>query len=391
MRALVKAGATVQVVMTEAAEQFITPVTLQALSNRAGLHEPVGRARAEQHGAHQPDARGRCDRSSRRPAPTSSPSSLHGRADDLLSPAVPGAADRALPAAGRAGDEPRDVGAPGDAAQRRAARAPTARRVLGPGSGDQACGEIGDGRMLEPDELLDELIAFFQPKLLAGKRVLSPPARPSSRSTRCAASPTARAARWASRSRAPPPRPAPTSRWSPARSRLPTPRGVRRIDVTTAARDARRGAGRSRRRSDVFVATAAVADWRAGRRRRRRRSRRTAGRRVPTLRAGREPRHPRRRRRAAEARRSASASPPRATTCSRNARAKRERRSVPLIVANLGPATFGQRRQRADAGRRARRARAAARRQARRSRASWSPRSRRGSRAARRHEPPTAR
>ena len=44
--------------------------------------------------------------------------------------------------------------------------------MLGPGSGDQACGEIGDGRMLEPAELLDELIAFFQPKLLAGKRVL---------------------------------------------------------------------------------------------------------------------------------------------------------------------------------------------------------------------------
>ena len=44
--------------------------------------------------------------------------------------------------------------------------------VLGPGSGDQACGEVGDGRMLEATELRDELVAFFQPKLLAGKRVL---------------------------------------------------------------------------------------------------------------------------------------------------------------------------------------------------------------------------
>jgi phosphopantothenoylcysteine decarboxylase/phosphopantothenate--cysteine ligase len=44
--------------------------------------------------------------------------------------------------------------------------------ILGPGSGDQACGEIGDGRMLEPVELLADLVAFFQPKLLAGKRVL---------------------------------------------------------------------------------------------------------------------------------------------------------------------------------------------------------------------------
>ena len=59
-RVLVKAGATVQVVMTEAAEHFITPVTMQALSGRTVDTQPVGRARAEQHGAHQPDARGRC-------------------------------------------------------------------------------------------------------------------------------------------------------------------------------------------------------------------------------------------------------------------------------------------------------------------------------------------
>ena len=44
--------------------------------------------------------------------------------------------------------------------------------VLGPAAGDQACGEIGDGRMLEPEELLDELIAFFQPKALLGKKLL---------------------------------------------------------------------------------------------------------------------------------------------------------------------------------------------------------------------------
>ena len=44
--------------------------------------------------------------------------------------------------------------------------------ILGVGSGFQACGETGDGRMLEPAELLEDLIAFFQPKLLAGKRVL---------------------------------------------------------------------------------------------------------------------------------------------------------------------------------------------------------------------------
>ena len=44
--------------------------------------------------------------------------------------------------------------------------------LLGPGSGSQACGETGDGRMLEAAELCEDLIAFFQPKLLGGQRVL---------------------------------------------------------------------------------------------------------------------------------------------------------------------------------------------------------------------------
>jgi phosphopantothenoylcysteine decarboxylase/phosphopantothenate--cysteine ligase len=44
--------------------------------------------------------------------------------------------------------------------------------ILGPASGDQACGEVGMGRMLEPEDIVAEVEAFFQPKLLAGKRVL---------------------------------------------------------------------------------------------------------------------------------------------------------------------------------------------------------------------------
>src|SRR5690606_31778749 len=44
--------------------------------------------------------------------------------------------------------------------------------ILGPAEGEQACGEVGSGRMIEPDQILTELIAFFQPKVLAGKRVL---------------------------------------------------------------------------------------------------------------------------------------------------------------------------------------------------------------------------
>ena len=44
--------------------------------------------------------------------------------------------------------------------------------ILGPAAGDQACGEVGMGRMLEPDELLDALLAFLAPRLLAGRKVL---------------------------------------------------------------------------------------------------------------------------------------------------------------------------------------------------------------------------
>src|SRR6185369_10758896 len=44
--------------------------------------------------------------------------------------------------------------------------------VLGPGSGDQACGETGDGRMLEPEEIFAAIVAWAQPKVLSGKRVL---------------------------------------------------------------------------------------------------------------------------------------------------------------------------------------------------------------------------
>jgi phosphopantothenoylcysteine decarboxylase/phosphopantothenate--cysteine ligase len=82
-RGLVKAGATVQVVMTEAAEQFITPVTMQALSGRPSTPRSGMRGR-QQHGAHQPQPRGRRhpDRAGQR--------RLHralaqGRADELLS------------------------------------------------------------------------------------------------------------------------------------------------------------------------------------------------------------------------------------------------------------------------------------------------------------------
>ena len=242
---------------------------------------------------------------------------VHGRADDLLSPDVPGAADRPLPAAGRAGDEPRDVGASGHAAQPGAAAPPTARTMLGVGSGDQACGEIGDGRMLEPAELLEDLIAFFQPKLLAGKRVLvtaGPTFEPidpvrgiTNLSSGKMGFAIARAAREAGAEVtlvAGPVQPADAARRARAstcnrRSRCSTRCWPQRRRPTSSSPPPRSPTGGPPTPST-------------------RRSRRTARQGAPSFELDREPRHPRRRRaRAARSRRrSASASPPRATTCS---------------------------------------------------------------------------
>ena len=169
-RALVKEGATVQVVMTAAAAQFMTPVTMQALSNRP-VFDSQWDAREDNNMAHINLSR---EADVILIAPCSADfmaKLLHGRADDLLS----------LMCLARPIDKVPLLIAPAmnremwghPATQRNVAqlRADGAH-VLDVGNGDQACGETGDGRMLESEELLQEVIAFFQPKLLTGHRVL---------------------------------------------------------------------------------------------------------------------------------------------------------------------------------------------------------------------------
>ncbi|NBX56841.1 MAG: bifunctional phosphopantothenoylcysteine decarboxylase/phosphopantothenate--cysteine ligase CoaBC, partial [Betaproteobacteria bacterium] len=169
-RALVKQGATVQVVMTEAATQFITPVTMQALSNRQVF--------VSQWDAREPNNMAHINLSREADAIIVAPASadfmaklLHGRADDLLS----------LMCLARPLDSVPLILAPAmnremwahPATQRNLAQLlADGTQVLGVGQGAQACGETGDGRMLEPDELLQEVTALFQPKLLRGKKVL---------------------------------------------------------------------------------------------------------------------------------------------------------------------------------------------------------------------------
>jgi phosphopantothenoylcysteine decarboxylase/phosphopantothenate--cysteine ligase len=134
-------------------------------------------------------------------------------------------------------------------------------RVFGPAAGEQACGETGLGRMLEPEDLLAELVASFQPKVLAGKRVLitagptyeaiDPVRGITNLSSGKMGYAVARAAREAGAE----------VLLISGPTTLPTPHGVRRIDVKSAQQmyDAVMA---NVPNQHIFVGVAAVADWR---------------------------------------------------------------------------------------------------------------------------------
>jgi phosphopantothenoylcysteine decarboxylase/phosphopantothenate--cysteine ligase len=132
--------------------------------------------------------------------------------------------------------------------------------VLGPASGDQACGEIGDGRMLEPQEILAEIIAFAQPKVLAGKRALvtagptSEPIDPVRAITNRSSGKTGYAIAQALREAG-----AEVTLVS-GPTALATPYGVTRLDVESA-RDMHGAVMQQASAADIFISVAAVADW----------------------------------------------------------------------------------------------------------------------------------
>ena len=167
VRLLVKANIDVQVVMTESATQFITPVTMQALSGKpvfTGMWDST-----IDNGMPHIELSRDADAIVIAPATAEFIAKLlHGRADDLLSTLCL-ARDCPLLVAPAMNKQMWE----NPATQRNFAQLIADKiTVLGPGSGDQACGEVGLGRMLEPEELMTELNTFFTPKLLAGKRVL---------------------------------------------------------------------------------------------------------------------------------------------------------------------------------------------------------------------------
>jgi len=337
-RELIKAGATVQVAMTEAACQFITPVTMQALTGRP-VYTSQWDARVAHNMAHI-DLSREADAMVVAPASADFIAQLaQGRAGELL----------ALLALARPIERCPLLVAPAmnremwahPATQRNVAqiRADGAH-VLGPAAGDQACGEIGDGRMLEAEELRDELIAFFQPKRLAGRSVLvtagptfeaiDPVRGITNHSSGKMGFAIARAAAEAG-ARV-------TLVAGPVA--LPTPRGVARIDVQSAEQMLAAVLPQARTH-EIFVATAAVADWRPASAAERKIKKDGSGR-VPALELVENPDI------LASVARLPTAERPfcvgfaaESHDIVRHARDKLAKKGVPLIVANDGPAAFG--------------------------------------------------
>ena len=254
-RLLVKAGIAVDVCMTEAACRFVTPLTLQALSGRPVLTD-LWLTGADNGMGHINLTRGAA-------AIVVAPASA-----DFLAKVANGHADDLLSTLALARDCPmfvapamnRQMWASG-ATQRNIARlVADGVVVLGPGTGDQACGETGDGRMLEPEEILEAIIAVTQPKLLQGRTVLltAGPTFEAIDPVRGITNTSSGKMGYALAQAAAEAGAAVTLISGP--TSLPTPTGVARIDVTSAAQmaaavDANLG------NVDAFVSVAAVADY----------------------------------------------------------------------------------------------------------------------------------
>ncbi|MBB4843926.1 phosphopantothenoylcysteine decarboxylase/phosphopantothenate--cysteine ligase [Paucibacter oligotrophus] len=337
IRLLSKAGATVQVVMTAAAEQFITAVTLQALSGRAVVTSQWD-AREPNNMAHINLGR-EADLMLIAPASADFLAKLaQGRADELLSlTALARPLERCPLAVAPAMN--REMWAH-PATQRNIAQLKAdGTLILGPDAGDQACGEVGDGRMLEAADLLEEVLAIFQPKLLAGRKLLitaGPTFEPidpvrgiTNLSSGKMGFAIARAAREAGAEV--------TLVAGPVH--LATPRGVTRIDVQSAQQmfDAVLPLAPAQ---DLFVATAAVADWRPAQSSAQKIKKDGSGS-APSIAMCENP--------DILASVAALPAPPfcvgfaaESENLAAHARAKRLRKKVPLLVGNVGPATFGQ-------------------------------------------------
>ena len=255
-RLLVKAGADVRVAMTEAATRFVGPATMQALSA-----QPVW---TDLWDDRVKDAMGHIELSRDRELILIAPASAdfmaklaHGLADDLLSTLCIARRCPLMVAPAMNVEMWQNAATTRNVETLRA----DGVHIVGPASGGQACGEMGMGRMTEPADILADVQFFFQPKALAGRRVLvtaGPTEEPvdpvrvlTNTSSGKMGYANARAAREAGAEV--------TLISGPVA--LPTPAGVTRIDVRTA-RDMFQAVQRDAQHADVFISVAAVADYR---------------------------------------------------------------------------------------------------------------------------------
>ncbi len=255
-RLFVKDGADVHAVLTKSGAQFVTPATFQALTGKPAWSD-LWDARMPDNMAHIDLSRG-ADAIVIAPASADFLAKLaHGLADDLLSTMCL-ARDCPLIVAPAMNCQMWEH----PATQRNVSQLlQDGVIVLGPASGDQACGETGMGRMLEATELHDALTGFFQPKVLAGRRVLltagptfealDPVRGLTNLSSGKMGFALARAVRDAGAEV--------TLVCGPVAQ--PTPSGVVRVDVLSA-REMRDAVLRHVRETDIFIAVAAVADYR---------------------------------------------------------------------------------------------------------------------------------
>ena len=340
-RLLIKSGATVQVVMTDAAKQFITAVTMQALSSR-----PVF---SNQWDSREANNMAHINLSRAADAMLIAPCSadfiaklVQGRSDDLLSLMCLARPVGKIPLLIAPAMNREMYAHP--ATQRNLAQLQAdGATVLGVGTGFQACGETGDGRMLEPEQLLEDLISFLSPKLLAGQRVLvtagptyeaiDPVRGITNLSSGKMGFAIARAAREAGAEV--------TLVAGPVS--LTTPRGIDRVDVKSASNMLEAVTVRAQL-ATIFIATAAVADWRIAAPSERKLKKDAAGI-APQLNFEESP----------DILATVAASPAalagtlfcvgfaaESHDLLAHAQVKRQRKNVPLLVGNIGPETFGK-------------------------------------------------
>ncbi len=338
VRLLKKQGARVFVVMTEGAKEFVTPLTFTTLSG-----EPVydslwlNRAGADSNIAHINLSR-EADAMLIAPCTANVMTKIaHGMSDDLLSNLVLARERGACPLAIAPAMNVQMWDNP--ATQRNLAQiTQDGIHVFGPAHGDQACGEIGAGRMLEPTEIVSLLPKLFTPQSLAGKRVLitagptfeaiDPVRGITNHSSGKMGYALAHAAQCAGAS----------ATLISGKTALPTPYGVTRIDVQSA--DEMLAACQNHVvEQDIFIAVAAVADWKVAHVASQKIKKAHADD-VPSLEFVQTPDIL-----------ATIAKLPNAPYCVgfaaeseyviEYAQAKRIKKNIPLMIANQGPATFG--------------------------------------------------